>query len=64
MLYNLHSTKAKPSSQDKNTYSAKFFKKLSTCDENEKNLLNYDRSNLKLPQSTRNIISLKEEKRN
>jgi aurora kinase len=57
MLYNLHSTKSKPSSQDKGSYSAKFFKKLST-DENEKNLLNYADRQLKMPQSTRNIISL------
>jgi hypothetical protein len=58
MLYNLHSTKSKPTSQEKGSYSAKFFKKLSS-DENEKNLLNLaDRAHLKLPQSTRNIISL------
>lgn len=57
MLYNLHSTKSKPSSQDKGSYSAKFFKKLST-DENEKNLLNFADRQLKMPQSTRNIISL------
>lgn len=56
MIYNLLSTKAK-SNQDKGMTSTKFFKKMST-DENEKNSINLMDKHLKMPQSTRNIISL------
>lgn len=57
-MYNPLSTRSKLPSQEK-SYSARFFKKLSTTDQNERNFINaVERPQPKGCQSTKHIISL------
>ena len=57
-MLNPLSTRNKPSSHDKSQSSARFFKKMST-DENERNYMNYlEKITLRTNQSAKNILGL------